>query len=71
MKFKITVTLKAGILDNAGKAVTRALNTMGYDEVNDVRIGKEYYLTCKKKDIAKIAKSVTNEVMENYIIEKL
>jgi len=44
---------------------------MGYDEVNDVRIGKEYYLTCKKKDIAKIAKSVTNEVMENYIIEKL
>lgn len=60
--------LRPGILDNAGKATTRALHTLGFLEVNDVKIGKIIDITCEEKDIERIAKSQVNEVMENYTI---
>ena len=69
MKYQIKITLKNGILDNAGKAVTRALTGLGFTGINDVRIGKIYELKCGEKDIENIAKNLTNEVMENYEYE--
>ena len=63
--------LKPGILDNAGKATTRALHSLGFDNVNDVKIGKTIKLTCDENDIERIAKSQVNEVIENYTIECL
>ncbi len=39
-KVRVYVTLKRGVLDPQGSAVGRALRTMGYDEVEDVRLGK-------------------------------
>ena len=60
--------LKPGILDNAGKATTRALHSLGFNNVNDVKIGKTIKLTCDENDIERIAKSQVNEVMENYTI---
>lgn len=68
-KFKITTMLKSSILDNAGKAVTQALNRLGFDEVSNVRIGKTFYVEYEG-DIKEIAKSLTNEVMETYEIEE-
>lgn len=69
-KYIITTTLRSGILDNAGKATTQALNTLGFSNVSDVRIGKTYELECEEKDIEKIAKSLANEVMETYNIQE-
>ena len=63
--------LKPGILDNAGKATTRALHSLGFDNVNNVKIGKTIKLTCDENDIERSAKSQVNEVMENYTIEWL
>ena len=40
MLAKIHVTLKKGVLDPKGKAVHHALNDLGYQEVEDVQIGK-------------------------------
>lgn len=37
---KVFVTFKAGVLDPQGDTVRRAMGTMGYNEVEDVRIGK-------------------------------
>jgi len=37
---RVYVTLKRGVLDPQGSAVARALRSMGYDEVEDVRLGK-------------------------------
>jgi phosphoribosylformylglycinamidine synthase subunit PurS len=34
------VSLKNGVLDPQGKAVERSLHTLGYKEVQDVRVGK-------------------------------
>lgn len=37
---KIYVTLKRGVLDPQGKAVQQALKSLGYGEVQGVRVGK-------------------------------
>ena len=71
MKYRILTTLKPGILDNAGKATTKALESLGFVGVLDTRIGKTIELDCNPSDIEAIAKSVTNEVMENYKIEEI
>ena len=68
-RYKITLFLKSGILDNAGKATNKALNSMGFSNVLDVRIGKYIELKCDKNDIDRIIKSLYNEVMEDYKVE--
>ena len=60
--------LREGILDNAGKAVTNALNTIGFEDVLDVRIGKTYFIECEPNQIKSIAEKLVNEVMETYSI---
>ena len=40
MRVKIFVSLKSGVLDPQGKAIERSLHTLGYNEVQDVRMGK-------------------------------
>ena len=40
MLAKIHVILKNGVLDAQGKAVHHALNDLGYQEVQDVQVGK-------------------------------
>ncbi len=37
---RVFVTLKRGVLDPQGSAVARSLHTLGYGEVEDVRLGK-------------------------------
>ena len=71
MKYRILTTLKPGILDNAGKATTKALESLGFVGVLDTRIGKTIELTCDSSDVEAIAKSITNEVMEDYKIEEI
>ena len=61
--------LRQGILDNAGKAVTNALNTIGFEDVLDVRIGKTYFIECEPNQIKSIAEKLVNEVMETYSIK--
>ena len=68
MKYTIIIMLRQGILDNAGKAVTTALNTIGFEDVLDVRIGKTYFIECEPNQIKDIAENLVNEVMETYSI---
>ena len=44
-KAKVYVTLKSGVLDPQGKAVMGSLLCLGYDETEEVRIGKYIELT--------------------------
>lgn len=44
---KIYVTLKQGLLDAQGKATHNALESLGFKEVEEVRLGK--YITIKMK----------------------
>ncbi len=40
MRARVYITLKPGVHDPAGKAVQGGLAHLGYDDVQDVRIGK-------------------------------
>ena len=73
MKVKVYVTLKHGVLDPQGQAVARTLGRMGYDEVQDVRIGKYIELEVASADRARVEEMckrlLANTVIEDYRIE--
>ena len=60
MKAKVYISYKEGILDPQGKTVGGALDSIGIDGIEDLRIGK--YIEISFGDISKEeAKSVTDE----------
>ena len=60
MKAKVYIRYKDGILDPQGKTVGGALDSMGIDGIQDLRIGK--YIEISFGNISKEqAKSVTDE----------
>jgi len=77
MKAIINVSLKAGVLDSQGKAVHHALDSLHFDGVNDVRVGKQIILKLDTDDKTKAMADVTkmceellaNTVIEDYEIE--
>ena len=71
MRFRIVTQLRAGILDNAGRATSRALVSLGFEGVQEVRIGRTIELNCDESDIEAIARSQVNEVMEDYTIQRI
>lgn len=75
MKARVIVTLKPGVLDPQGKAVHAALAGLGFDAVNDVRVGRliELDLADGTPDatIEEMAKKLlANTVIENFRIER-
>jgi len=71
---KIFVTLRTSVLDPAGVAVQSGLTQMGYDNVEQVRIGKYIELIIvapdemkARRDLNKICyEMLSNPVIENY-----
>lgn len=76
MKVRILVRLKPGVLDPQGRAVHHALENLGFDGVEDVRIGRLIEMdvaddTSDEALEAMCEKLLANMVIENYAIEKL
>ena len=77
MKAIVNVSLKAGVLDSQGKAVHHALDSLHFNGVNDVRVGKQIILkldTDNKEtamaDVTKMCEELlANTVIEDYEIE--
>ena len=77
IKAIVNVSLKAGVLDSQGKAVHHALDSLHFDGVNDVRVGKQIILkldTDNKEtamaDVTKMCEELlANTVIEDYEIE--
>ena len=73
MLAKIHVTLKGSVLDPQGTTITKSLNSLGYDEVRDVRIGKYMEVKIDTAD-RKVAEERITEMCEkllaNTVIEK-
>ena len=73
----INVFLKDGVLDPQGKAAHHALDSLGFDGVSDVRIGKQIIIKLDTDDKAKGEAEVkqmcetllANTVIEDYTIE--
>jgi phosphoribosylformylglycinamidine synthase subunit PurS len=74
---RIYVTLRPSVLDPAGTAVELGLKQMGYESVEEVRIGKyiEMNLTATDEADAKTQldeicdRLLANPVIENYCFE--
>ncbi|EKD41690.1 MAG: hypothetical protein ACD_73C00577G0004 [uncultured bacterium] len=79
MKAQVFVTLKNGVLDPQGEAVSRALKTMGNANIMSVRQGKFFEIEIAEADAEKAKtalmqmadKLLANTVIENYRVEIL
>ena len=76
MKIRVLVSLKPGVLDPQGRAVHHALEGLGFNGVDGVRIGRtvELDVADDTSDAAldeMCEKLLANTVIENYKIEKL
>lgn len=73
-KAKITVVLRPSILDVQGKAVQHAVHSLGYETVDQIRIGKhvEVLINASDEETARqevreiCQKILANPVMENF-----
>jgi phosphoribosylformylglycinamidine synthase subunit PurS len=73
-RLEVLVTPRPGLLDPQGKAVHHALNSLGWDEVSDVHVGKAIHLDVAaaseeealEKVEAMCRKLLANPVTENY-----
>lgn len=73
MKAKIHVTLKSGILDPQGKAIEHALETLGFKNARNVRMGKYLELDLEENDRVKAeaeVKAMCEKLLANTIIEE-
>jgi len=73
VKAKIHVTLKAGILDPQGKAIEHALDSLGFKNAENVRVGKYMELDVSETDKAKAeaqVKQMCEKLLANTIIEE-
>lgn len=77
MQARIHITLKNGVLDPQGKAISHALAGLGFSGVEDVRQGKylELQLADQDRDAAErqlrrmCEQLLANTVIESYAIE--
>ena len=78
MKAKVYVTLKPSVLDPQGKAIHHSVESLGFEQIADMRQGK-YFEIALDEDLSeaeaqiaveKIAKDVlANPVIEDYRVE--
>ncbi|MBV6478107.1 MAG: Phosphoribosylformylglycinamidine synthase subunit PurS [Ignavibacteria bacterium] len=69
---KITITIRESILDPQGKAVEHSLKSLGFDEIEDTRIGKHIELkinTSSKEEAEKISKEACSKLLANPVME--
>ncbi len=72
MKAKIYITLKEGIHDPQGHAIQQSLQTLGFDTVQDVRMGKllEVSFQEMETEAAEVQiRSMCQKLLANMVIE--
>jgi phosphoribosylformylglycinamidine synthase len=79
VKARVLVRLKPGILDVQGASVQRALQGLGFGEVQGLRVGKVLDLeldgvsgdSARRRVEEMCARLLTNSVIEDYTVEML
>jgi phosphoribosylformylglycinamidine synthase len=77
MKARVTVTLKSGVLDPQGLAISGSLKSLGFEGINAVRQGKVFDIDMAEADpvtaraflTSMCERLLSNTVIENYAIE--
>tara|TARA_Y100000588_G_C13489094_1_gene600205 strand:- start:237 stop:479 length:243 start_codon:yes stop_codon:yes gene_type:complete len=72
VKISVHITLKNGVLDPQGKAISNALGSLGFSGVNEVRQGKFIELDITENDPEKaksLAEDMCRKLLANTVIE--
>lgn len=73
MTAKVTIMLKTGILDPQGKIILQALENLGINKIDEVRMGKIILLhfdDVSKDEAEKLADKACNKLLANPTIEQ-
>lgn len=76
-RLEIRVVPRAGLLDPEGKAIQQALQSLDYEGIQDVRVGKILYLdvdassadVARERGAAMCQRLLSNPVTEDYEID--
>ena len=56
MKVQVIITLKKNVLDPQGKVIQQTLDSMGFNNISEVRQGKFFEIEIDEKDQKKLKK---------------
>jgi phosphoribosylformylglycinamidine synthase len=71
-RLEVRVKPRPGLLDPQGKAIHHALNSLGWDEVSDVRVGKAIYLDLEatsEQAATEAAEAMCRKLLANPVTE--
>ncbi|WP_106494681.1 phosphoribosylformylglycinamidine synthase subunit PurS [Lentibacillus sp. Marseille-P4043] len=69
-KVTVFITLKQGVLDPQGKAIQDSLNSLGYQEVEQARVGKYLELHVEdNEDTEERVNDMCEKLLANPVIE--
>ncbi|MGX7419596.1 phosphoribosylformylglycinamidine synthase subunit PurS [Carnobacterium gallinarum] len=68
---KVYVMYKESVLDPQGEAVKGAVHRLGYEEIQDIRIGKYFEIKVAKVDrpIEETIEAVCDKLLANVVME--
>ncbi|MDT2828171.1 MAG: phosphoribosylformylglycinamidine synthase subunit PurS [Enterococcus viikkiensis] len=68
---KVYVTYKDSVLDPQGEAVKGAVHRLGYDEIEEVRIGKYFEIKVAKSDrpVEGMIEEICDQLLANVNME--
>ena len=77
MQVTVTISLKPGVLDPQGRAIEHSLQSLGWQDVNQVSTGKQIILDINEDDEGRAKQVVArmcemllvNTVIEDYTID--
>ena len=72
MKVQVIITLKKNVLDPQGKVIQQTLDSMGFNNISEVRQGKFFEIDIDEKDQKKAKEKVedlSKKLLANLVIE--
>ena len=73
MKVIVNISLKEGVLDPEGQAIKTSLANLGFENLNDVRTGKQIilnFVNLEENEAVLEAKKMCEDLLVNTVIEK-
>ena len=73
MKVIVNISLKEGVLDPEGQAIKTSLSNLGFENLNDVRTGKQIilnFVNLEENEAVLEAKKMCEVLLVNTVIEK-
>ncbi|EAJ9404787.1 phosphoribosylformylglycinamidine synthase subunit PurS [Campylobacter jejuni] len=67
MEIIVNISLKNGVLDPQGKAVEKALHSLNFNSVKEVKIAKQIKFSLDEKD-EKLAKEQVKKMCEELLV---